>query len=362
MAIRFQQLNPGGCRTYLVGKQRIKEVALIDPVLDRLDIYLMFLRKENLKLTTVIDTHTHADHITAGPALRDLTGCDYAMHAAAPAGCVSKRLSDGQIFRFAGIEAKVLHTPGHSNDSVCLVLPDRIFTGDALFLDDGGAGRDDLPGGDAGAHWDSLQKILQLPEELVVYPAHEYRRRRPSKLAIQKTSNPHLRPRSREEFIAYIQELKLGPADWMKDVLNANYACARDPTKAWAPTDAHACEIKGTLEKGVNDQIVVMITPAELKAELDGTEKPVLIDVRERSELLGELGHLPGIMHIPVDELKQRFAELEPYRNREIVTLCRRGGRSLTAAQILQQAGFSHVHSLEGGMAAWKEKGFPSER
>ena len=362
MALRFQQLNPGGCRTYLVGKQGIKEVALIDPVLDRLDIYLMFLRKENLKLTTVIDTHTHADHITAGPALRDLTGCDYVMHAAAPAGCVSKRLSDGQLLRFAGLEAKVLHTPGHTNDAVCLVLPDRIFTGDTLFLDDGGAGRDDLPGGDAGAHWDSLQKLLALPETLVVYPAHEYRQRRPSSLAIQKKSNPHLQPRTREEFINYIQELKLGPAEWMKDVLKANYACARDPSKAWVPTDSHACEVKGTLEKGANDQTVVTITPAELKAELEGAERPVLLDVRERSELLGELGHLPGIMHIPVDELARRLAELEAYKHKEIVTVCRRGGRSYTAAQILQQSGFAHVHSLEGGMTAWKEKGFPSER
>jgi len=362
MALRFQQLNPGGCRTYLVGKQGIKEAALIDPVLDRLDTYLMFLRKENLKLTAVVDTHTHADHITAGPALRDLTGCDYVMYAAAPAGCVSKRLSDGQLFHFAGIEARVLHTPGHANDSMCLVLPDRIFTGDTLFLDDGGAGRDDLPGGDAGAHWDSLEKILALPEELVVYPAHEYRQRRPSALAIQKKSNPHLQPRTREEFIGYIQELKLGPAEWMKDVLKANYACARDPSKAWVPVDSHACEIKGTLGKGANDQAVVTITPAGLKAELEGAERPVLLDVRERSELLGELGHLPGIMHIPVDELARRLAELEPYKQKEVVTVCRRGGRSYTAAQILQQAGFAHVHSLEGGMTAWKEKGFPSER
>ena len=178
MALRFQQLNPGGCRTYLVGKQGIKEVALIDPVLDRLDIYLMFLRKENLKLTTVIDTHTHADHITAGPALRDLTGCDYVMHAAAPAGCVSKRLSDGQLLRFAGLEAKVLHTPGHTNDAVCLVLPDRIFTGDTLFLDDGGAGRDDLPGGDAGVRCTIRSPIQRRDDRCAARTAGSSRRSR----------------------------------------------------------------------------------------------------------------------------------------------------------------------------------------
>ncbi len=356
--LRFQQLNPGACRTYLVGKQGIKEVALVDPVLERLDEYLVFLRTGNLKLSAVIDTHTHADHVSAGSALRDLAGCDYIMYRSAPASCVTKRVSDGQLLRFAGIEARVIFTPGHSADSMCLVLPGRVLTGDTLFLDDGGAGRDDLPGGDAGQHWDSLQKLLELPETLVVHPAHEYRRRRPTSLAIQKMSNPHLKPRTREEFVSYVLELRLGPADWMKNVLDANYACARDPSKTWVPVDLHACEVRGTLEKGVNDQVAVPITPVELKAELDKGESPVLLDVRERSELAGELGHLPGIMHIPIDELGRRLAELEPFHDKEIVAICRRGGRSHTAAQMLQQAGFRHVHFLEGGMTEWKTRGF----
>jgi rhodanese-related sulfurtransferase len=256
----------------------------------------------------------------------------------------------------------VMHTPGHSGDAVCLVLPDRILTGDTLFLDDGGAGRDDLPGGDAGAHWGSLQRLQALPDGLVVYPAHEYRQRPPSSLAVQKSTNPFLGSMDRDEYIHFIQELKLGPADWMKDVLRANYACALDPGKVWIPVDTKACEVKGTLGKGANEQAVVTISPEELKKKLEGADRPVLLDVRERSELSGQLGHLPGIIHIPVDELSRRLAELEPYRHKELVTLCRRGGRSHTAAQILQQAGFSHIHSLEGGMAAWRERGFPSER
>ncbi|MBM4248639.1 MAG: MBL fold metallo-hydrolase [Euryarchaeota archaeon] len=362
MAIRFQQLNPGACRTYLLGKPGITEVALVDPVLDRLDAYLTFLRRENLKLVAVVDTHTHADHISAGPALRDLTGCDYIMHAAAPAGCASRRLLDGQALRLAGLEMRVMHTPGHTGDAVCLVLPDRVLTGDTLFLDDGGAGRDDLPGGDAGAHWHSLQRLLALPEGLVVYPAHEYRQRAPSSLAVQKGSNPHLRPRTREEFIHYIQELRLGPAGWMKEVLRANYACALEPGKVWIPVDAHACEARGTLGKGANEQVVVTIDPGELRPRLERDDRPVLLDVRERSELAGALGHLPGIVHIPIDELSRRLAELEAYRQREIVTVCRSGGRSHTAAQILQQAGFAHVHSLEGGMLAWRARGLPAGR
>jgi rhodanese-related sulfurtransferase len=108
--------------------------------------------------------------------------------------------------------------------------------------------------------------------------------------------------------------------------------------------------------------VVVPIKPDELRSELGTGDAPILVDVRERSELMGELGHLPGIIHIPVDELKRRLGELEPYREKEIITVCRRGGRSHTAAQMFQQAGFRHVHFLEGGMTAWKEKGYPSER
>lgn len=362
MVLDFRQLNPGACRTYLVGARGTREAALVDPVLDRLDDYLVFLKSERLKLTLVVDTHTHADHISAGPALRDLTGCEYMMFESAPAGCVTARIRDGQTVKLGGAAARAIHTPGHSADSICLVLKDRVLTGDTLFLDDGGAGRDDLPGGDAGAHWESLQKLMQLPGDLMVYPAHEYRGRKPSSLAAQKRTNPHLKPTSREGYMAYIEELKLGPADWMKDVQKANYACARDPTQKWVPTDSHACEIKGTLEKGVNDQVVVPITPEQLRAELEKGPAPLLVDVRERTELGGELGHLPGIMHIPLDELGRRLVELEPYKDKEVVTLCRRGGRSQTAGQILQQAGFHHVHFMEGGMTAWKESGFPAEK
>lgn len=362
MELRFDQLNPGACRTYVIGRRNSKEAALVDPVLDRLEDYIVYLKKERLKLVAVLDTHTHADHISAGPALRDLTGCPYIMHESAPAGCVTERLKDGQTFELAGVAVRAIHAPGHSADSICLVLKDRLLTGDTLFLDDGGAGRDDLPGGDAGAHWESLQKLLRLPDDLTVHPAHEYRGRRPSSLGTQKRTNPHLKPRTKEEFIGYVEELRLGPAEWMKDIQKANYACARDPYKKWMPTDAHACEIKGTLEKGVNDQLVIPVKPEELRAELEKGPAPLLIDVRERTELGGELGHLPGILHIPVNELNRRLAELEPYKEKEIVTVCRSGGRSQTAAQILQQAGFRHVHFMEGGMTAWNEKGYPVEK
>jgi sulfur dioxygenase len=278
------------------------------------------------------------------------------MHENAPVKCadVSARVREGDTITAAGWSIHVIHTPGHTKDSVCYVLPGRILTGDALFLDDGGAGRDDLPGGDPGEHWDSLQKILRLDGTLVVHPAHDYRNRQPSTLNQQKKTNPHLKPRARDEFIDYITELKLGPAEWMKDVLSANYACSMDPKAAWIPADSSSCEVKGTMTLGTNDQSIAAITPRQLKTKLDATEKPVLVDVREEFELAGPLGKLDGIVHVPITQLAKQLPKLEKYKGKDVVVVCKIGGRSFTGAQILQQAGFSNISFLEGGMIGWR--------
>lgn len=361
MEIVFRQLNPHACRTYLIGTTGSTEVVLIDPVLEHVQGYLALLDQEQLKLTHVIDTHTHADHLSGGAALKDQTDCEYVMHTTAPAHCVSFRISDGFACHLGEIPVKIMHTPGHTKDSVTLIFPDRLLVGDVLFLDEGGAGRDDLPGGDPGEHWESLQRILTLPEHLVVYPAHEYRNRQPSSLAEQKQRNPFLSPRSKEAYVKFLEDLTLGPADWMKEVLKANYACARDPRAVWIPVDAPACEVKGTLAHSANDLQVATIPPQEVKRRLDAQQPLVLLDVREEQELTGELGHLPGVQHIPIGSLTGRLSALEAYKAADLVTICRSGGRAHSAAQILTQAGFEHVYVMAGGMTAWTQAGLPVE-
>lgn len=358
----FRQLNPGSCRTYLLGREGSGEAALIDPVLEHTHSYLGLLERERLLLTHAVDTHTHADHISAGPALKDVTGCHYVMHGLSPSQCVTLRVSESEEHRVAGVPVVFMHTPGHARDSVCLLLSDRVLTGDTLFLDDGGAGRDDLPGGDPGQHWESLQRIAQLPDELIVYPAHEYRHRSPSSLGEQKQRNPHLSPRSRQGFVDYLEALRLGPADWMLGVIEANQACARDPRAAWIPVDSAACEVQGTLAHGANDLQATAISVGDFKQQLDAGRHPIILDVREPAELTGDLGHLPGIKHIPIVGLSRRVAELEGAEEEEIVTVCRSGGRAATAAQILQQAGFRRVRVLDGGMTQWRSSGFPVEK
>lgn len=361
MDLDFRSVNPTACRTYLLKARGSSEAVLVDPCLDCVPGYLQLLDREKVKLTHAIDTHTHADHISGAAALRDRTGCEYVMHAKAPAPCVTVRVSDGLELDLAGVRMKVLHTPGHTKDGVCLVLGDRVLTGDTLFLDDGGAGRDDLPGGDPGEHFDSLQRILGLPASLTVFPAHDYRNRTPSDLARQKRSNPHLKSRSKSEFVTYLGDLRLGPAEWMKEVLKANYACSRDPKAAFIPTEGNACEMSAPLGRGAGESEVPGITPGELSRRLEEGPKPVLLDVRQPQELVGELGHLPGITHIPVGMLVARCGELESARDREIVTICKSGIRAHAAAQYLLQAGFPKVEVLVGGMVRWNEEGLPTQ-
>ena len=356
----FEQLNPHACRTYLIGDEKSREAVLVDPVLEHVEDYLKTLDQRKLTLTHVIDTHTHADHLSGGAALKDEAGCQYVMHQKAPARCVTFHLTDGFECHLGNIPVKVMTTPGHTKDSIALVFDDRILTGDVLFLDDAGAGRTDLPGGDPGEHWDSMQRVLGLPDHLIVYPAHEYRGRQPSSVKDQKLRNPNLKPRTKQEYIDFLEGLKLGPADWMKDVLKANYACARDPKAAWIPVDVPACEVKGTMALGANDQQVAGIPAEEVKRELEAGTRLFVLDVRDPHELKEELGHITGATNIPVTKLAHRLAELEPYRDREIITVCKSGGRAHTAAQILMQAGFLKVHVMMGGMSGWKQAGFPT--
>ena len=349
----FEQLNPHYCRTYLITHE--DAAVLVDPVIDHFSDYLKLLESRSLRLTHVIDTHTHADHISAGSALRDATDCEYVMHQNAPAGCVSVRVKDGDVLTLGGVRFDVIYTPGHTRDSISLIVDGKLLSGDFLFLDDAGAGRDDLPGGSAEAHFDSLAKVFELPDDLIVYPAHEYRGREPSSLGRQKEVNPHYKSRTKEEFVHYIDDLRLGPADWMTDVLKANYTCARDPKAAWIPVDTPACEVKGTLEKGVNEVEVSYMAAAELKKKLSAGAAPLLVDVREPYELTGVLGALEGVLNIPIGSLASRLDDLGD-TGQDILVVCRSGARATTGAQILTKAGFTNVRVLEGGMLAWRRE------
>ena len=348
--MNFEQINPSFCLTYLLTDKNNNAV-MVDPVIPHVADYLNLIKDRNLKLTYVVDTHTHADHISAGPSLRDATDCDYITHESAPAKCPNIRVKQGDILELAGQKATFLETPGHTRDSISLLFDDKILTGDFLFLEDAGAGRDDLPGGSAEQHWHSLQKLKPLSGDLMVYPAHEYRYRKPSTLDNQRKKNPHLKDMTLNNFVSYIEDLKLGPADWMKKVLAANYRCSTDPNSAWIPTDVPACEIKGTLNPNAGDIEVGYIGSDYVKANSD----ILLIDVREPFELEGPLGAIKSAVNIPVGQLVIKQETLLDYKDKEIIVVCRSGARATTGAQILITAGFTNVKVLEGGMMAFNK-------
>lgn len=360
MELLFEQLNPGSCLTYLVGDLDAKQAALIDPVIDHVDAYLGLIKNQGLRLTHVIDTHTHADHISGCPKLVDETGCAYVMYEKALPKCVTMRMKDGEVLKVGDLAITFLFTPGHTTDSVTLVMEDRIISGDTLFLDDAGGGRSDLPGGDASDHWESLQKIARLPDNLLVFPGHEYRGRKPSTIAEQRERNHFLKFDTRETFTSHLSALHLGAADWMKPVLQANAACTRDPQAVHIPSGVSACEVMGTAPTpACSGGVYGHIEPVDVKKRLDHGDDLLLLDVREKHELVSELGHMANIVHIPLGDLQDRVEEIADCKDKVLISICRSGKRAVTAANFLQEVGFKNILVMEGGMIRWNEHGLP---
>jgi sulfur dioxygenase len=354
----FKQLNPGACRTYLIAAEKSREALLIDPVLNYVETYLQLIEKENLRLSYIIDTHTHADHLSAGPALCDHVQAGYVMHQAAGAPCANYRVRGGEKLRIGDLSIVCEHTPGHTNDSLTLVLNGRLLTGDFLFLGDSGSGRLDLPTGDPGEHFDSLQKLRQYADEFAVYPAHDYHERICSTLGQERQTNPRLRFTSRKEYVQFLSSLAEPTPNWMLQVVQANHACTRDPKVVEIPEDLPCCEVKGTPLSEEDMRGIALITAEQAKRLMDAGGV-LALDVRDLDEYSGPLGHIQDSCLIPVQELSARIGEIENSRNAEVITICKTGMRALTAASLLTKAGFTRVACMQGGMVQWNANQYP---
>ena len=354
--ILFEQLNPIACRTYLIGSRETREVILVDPVLGSCAHYLKRLAEDGLTLRYVIDTHTHADHVSGGRFLSERTGAEYAMHKKAGAKHVELRLNDGSRLSIGPWILEVIETPGHTKDSITLKLPGRVLTGDWLFI--GGAGRTDLPGGDPRDHWESLNRVIpSLDEDTIVSPGHDYEMRGESVLREEKRTNVNLRPRGVEEYVAWLSSQKQPTPEWMIATVRANQEGTMDPTVNFMPEDAGSvCMRKPAAAAGAPE---VSVDEAKRLKEMGGAQ--LFLDVRGADEYLGPLGHLPGAVLIPLPELSSRLEEIDGYRDQTVVTICRSGSRSAAAAEILRNAGFRSALNMAGGMLAWRERGFPVE-
>ncbi len=210
--------------TYLLAERRGGEALLIDPVLENTAQYIRLLEELDVKLVMAVDTHIHADHVTALGALRDQTGCASAMGAMTPAECVSVHFHEGEKLCVDNLHLDILHTPGHTDDSYSFVLPDRVFTGDTLLIR--GTGRTDFQNGNPGVQYDSLfGKLLVLPEDTLVYPAHDYNGMTVSTIGEEERHNPRLQVANKQAYVELMNGLVLDDPKLMDIAVPANRAC-----------------------------------------------------------------------------------------------------------------------------------------
>ena len=246
----FRQLfdSVSSTYSYLLASRRGGEALIIDPVLEKVDRYLQLVKELDLKLVKAVDTHIHADHITGLGALRDRTHCITVMGEMAKVDVVSMRVTEGDKLTIEGLALDVLYTPGHTDDSYSFLLHDRVFTGDTLLIR--GTGRTDFQNGSAQAQYESLfGKLLKLPEETLVYPAHDYKGDTVSSIGEEKRYNPRLQVKSVDEYVDLMSKLNL-PNPKMMDVAvpaNMRVGLAQDEIarKGWALTAAQAMALVG---------------------------------------------------------------------------------------------------------------------
>ncbi len=339
----FEQLATGGCQSYLLGCEATQAAVLIDPELSRIDAYKGLLTRHGLALKYVVDTHTHADHFSAGKAIGQAFGVPVVMHRLSPAPHADLRLDDGEMLIAGGLKLKALHTPGHTRDSMCLVMEDRVFTGDTLLI--GGTGRTDLPTGDPHMLFESLfDKLLKLPAETLVYPAHDYKGRSHSTIGAEIADNPRLQKTARADFVAMMQALDLAAPTHLTEALRTNMSGGK--TVAQLLSEAASK--------------VPFMSLDELSGRLgDNSADMVVLDLREKDAF--EAGHVPGARHLPRGQLELRVNSELPDPTLRILTYCEFGKISTLAAATLRELGYTRAVALDGGMQAWREGGFPLE-
>jgi sulfur dioxygenase len=343
--IAIEELNGTNCKTYLLTAG--DEAALVDPVRERLEMYRRLLVDRGLRLRMVLETHTHADHLMLGRAARDVLGAPVVMHEASPSPLVGRHVVDGEALALGGAAIGVMHTPGHTPDSVCYLVDGAVLTGDTLLI--GGSGRTDFPGGDAGAQYDAVVgRLFALPDATVVWPGHDYRGQTRSTIAAERATNPRFVGKDRAAYVALMGALGLPFPERVQQALQVN----QSGLEAEEIGFAQVAEIAAMPE----------VRPDELAALLASPTPPLLLDVREPEEFVGPLGHVGGSLLVPLDALAGRLPKLLGYHDHEVVVICRAGARSASAAAILQRAGFTRVRNLAGGMLHWARAGLPVQR
>jgi glyoxylase-like metal-dependent hydrolase (beta-lactamase superfamily II)/rhodanese-related sulfurtransferase len=339
----FEQIATGGCQSYLVGCADTCAAALIDPELSQVDRYLALAARDSLRIRYVIDTHTHADHFSGTRELARRLEVPVVMHRVSPAPFVDMRLDDGEMLVVGKLRLRVLHTPGHTRDSMCLVAEDRVFTGDTLLI--GGTGRTDLPTGDPAAlHASLFERLLKLDPALEVYPAHDYKGQGHTSIGQELAANPRLQKTGRAEFVEMMRNLNLSMPTHLTEALRTNMSGGKTVAQLLAEAAA----------------TVPFMSLEELKARVEARESDLIVlDVRERDAY--EDAHIPGARLLPRGQLELRVNQDLPDPTPRILAYCEFGRISTLAAATLREMGYQRAVALDGGMKAWREAGFPTK-
>jgi glyoxylase-like metal-dependent hydrolase (beta-lactamase superfamily II)/rhodanese-related sulfurtransferase len=345
----FQQFRheQGGCLSYLIGCTQKEVCAVIDPQFD-IEPYLRYATDHELRITHIFETHAQADHLSGAKELAEATGAPIHYHESAEARFPIVRLKDGDTVMVGNIRLKILHTPGHTADSVSIVVSDTTrsnepwlaFTGDTLFVGD--TGRPDLDGSAEDLYDSVWNKLLTLNDSVEIYPTHfagsscgKAMSPKPnSTIGVERRFNPSLQVKSKREFVEFVMsDLPVQPPRFQK-VRQFNLGHISTPP------------IERTYD--MND---LQISVEELKKKMDAGEKILLLDVREPSEY--KRANL-GAKLIPLGELTTRVSELD--KRAEVIIHCHHGSRSMRAVEYLYDVGFENVKNLAGGIDAWSKK------
>jgi len=339
----FEEIRTGGCCSYVIACGETCAGVVVDPELSQIDRTLALLARAGVRLHYVVDTHTHADHFTASRELARRLGVPRVMHRASIAPDVDVRLDDGETLIAGRLRLRAIATPGHTDDSMSLVLPDRVLTGDTLLR--GAAGRTDLPTGDPEALHESLfGKLLQLDDALAVYPGHNYKDAPVSTIGQEKAANPRLQKRERAAFVEQMRALNLGMPDHLTEALRTNRTGGKS--------------VAQLLDEAARR--IAFVSMEELRERV-ATDSGglVVLDIRERDAF--DAGHVPGARHVPRGQLELRIDQVLPDPTVRVITCCEFGKISTLAADTLRSMGYVRAVALDGGMKAWREAGYPLE-
>jgi len=337
----FQQFRTGGCLSYLIGCERSRAAALVDPEISLAGRYVCEAGSAGLRLEYLIDTHTHADHFSATHALAKRLSLPAVMYRSTEVGHVDLRVDDGEELRLGDLRLEVMHTPGHTSDSMCLVAGDRLVTGDTLLIQS--TGRTDLPTGDPVAmHASLFDRLLALDDQLQVFPAHDYKGRSGTTIGAERASNPRLQLRDVDAFVAQMQSLSLSMPVHLTEALRVNRTGGKS--------------VAQMIEEATRS--VPFMSMHELERRLrDGARDLTVLDIREH-EAYGA-GHLPGALHLARGQLELCIDGVVPDPATRLVVYCERGMISTLAVATLRAMGYLRAVALDGGFHAWRDAGLP---